>query len=141
MLTGLHSELLDLIQAADRRGANALIDEWAGVHGYERAAIDLLDPVLQAWGEKWATGEKVSLAQGYIAGKIAEDVLLKAAAERSADPATGTLKGPVVMGNIEDDFHSLGRRLVMTFLRADGWEVCDWRPCWLTKWARSGCWR
>ncbi|MFQ5343212.1 MAG: B12-binding domain-containing protein [Anaerolineae bacterium] len=125
MVTGPHSQLLDLIQSADRRGANALIDEWAGVHGYERAVIELLDPVLQAWGEKWAAGEEVSLAQGYIAGKIAEDVLLQAAAERTKDPAPGALKGPVVMGSIEDDFHSLGRRLVTTFLCADGWEVCD----------------
>ena len=125
MLVGLHRKLLDLIQSADRRGANALIDEWAGLHSYERAVIELLEPVLQVWGEKWAAGEEVSLAQGYIAGKIAEDVLLQAAAERTEDLAPRALKGPVVMGNIEDDFHSLGRRLVTTFLRADGWEVCD----------------
>jgi methanogenic corrinoid protein MtbC1 len=32
---------------------------------------------------------------------------------------------PVVIGNIEDDFHSLGRRIVAVYLRAAGWEVHD----------------
>ena len=34
-------------------------------------------------------------------------------------------KGPVVIGNIEEDFHALGRRMVGTFLRAEGWIVHD----------------
>jgi methylmalonyl-CoA mutase cobalamin-binding domain/chain len=29
------------------------------------------------------------------------------------------------VGNIEDDFHSLGRRIVISFLRCSGWEVHD----------------
>jgi methanogenic corrinoid protein MtbC1 len=31
----------------------------------------------------------------------------------------------VVIGNIEDDFHSLGRRIVVSFLQSAGWEVHD----------------
>jgi len=34
-------------------------------------------------------------------------------------------KGTVVIGNIEEDFHALGRRMVGTFLRAEGWIVHD----------------
>ncbi len=31
----------------------------------------------------------------------------------------------MVIGNIEDDFHSLGRRIVASFLSAADWEVHD----------------
>ena len=31
----------------------------------------------------------------------------------------------MILGNIEDDFHALGRRIVCTFLHAQGWEVID----------------
>ncbi|MEI6877096.1 MAG: hypothetical protein WCL50_18435, partial [Spirochaetota bacterium] len=34
-------------------------------------------------------------------------------------------KGKAVIGNIEEDFHGLGRRLVASFLRTSGWEVHD----------------
>ena len=34
-------------------------------------------------------------------------------------------KGPVVIGNVEDDFQSLGRKFVVIFLLAAGWEVID----------------
>ena len=34
-------------------------------------------------------------------------------------------KGPVVMGNIEDDYHPLGRKMVVAFLRVAGWKVLD----------------
>ena len=73
--------------------------------------------------EKWEK-EGTSLAQGYIAAKIAEDVLKKLAAERTYS-VTPKLKGPIVIDNIEDDTHSLGRKMVMTFMETDGWEVYD----------------
>jgi hypothetical protein len=33
--------------------------------------------------------------------------------------------GPVIVGNIEDDYHSLGRKLVSVFLQSAGWQVID----------------
>jgi len=117
--------LLACMLNSDRRGAGLLVDQWAAESGYERAVNELLDPVLQRFGEIWACDEDVSLAQGYISAKIAEDIMLKAAqaapsAEQEEEP-----KRTVVLGNIEDDYHALGRKLVATFLRADGWHVID----------------
>ena len=31
----------------------------------------------------------------------------------------------MVIGNIEEDFHALGRQMVRTFSRAEGWDVID----------------
>lgn len=124
MTTEYSRGLFDFIIAADRAAAAALIEEWAETRSHERAAEELLEPALQLLGERWSKEEDVSLAQGYVAGKIAEDLLTKiAVAQASRTPVQK--KGPVVMGNIEDDYHSLGRKLVVTFLRTAGWEVHD----------------
>lgn len=117
-------KLLEFILAADRRSANELIEEWSDAHGYKRAVMELLEPTLERFGEMWAD-ENVSLAQGYIAAKIAEDTMTKAAEERSQEPSVTETKGPVVIGNIEDDYHALGRKLVVTFLSTAGWKVYD----------------
>ncbi len=117
-------EFLEFMFRSDRAAANVWMDEWVKSHSYKQAVSDILEPVLAEFGKKWATEGGYSLAQGYIVGKIAEDILTKASVE-TAQPITQNIKSPVVIGNIEDDYHSLGRKLVVTFLRASGWEVHD----------------
>lgn len=121
----LQSALIKTIHQADRSAANALIDTWAAEHGYEHLFIDILEPVLKKIGDEWAFNDSVTLAQAYVAAKIAEDVLTKIASQISPSEADQPEKGPIVFGNIEDDFHSLGRRMVVTFLRINGWNVID----------------
>ncbi len=122
-----HQELLNAIQQADRAGANAIIEDWAAGHSYPQVVPDLLSPTLEAFGRLWAHREiGFSLATGYVAAKVAEDVLARLLEEAGAHgKAQAPLKGPVVLGNVEDDFHPLGRKMVGAFLRADGWEVHD----------------
>ena len=121
----LKNELLERILAGDRRSATALVEEWAEDHGYERAVTEILEPALTLFGDRWATEDDVSLAQGYIAGKVAEDIMERAAASQAVKSPVSESKGQVVIGNIEDDCHVLGRRMVATFLRLAGWEVYD----------------
>lgn len=122
-LTTSVTELTRLINDADRDGANRLVDRWAAERGYEDALSRLLEPVLRDVGERWER-EDISLAQSFVAGKVAEDILAKALAAAPAGELRPT-KGTVVLGNIEDDYHSLGRRMVGTFLKAAGWSVID----------------
>ncbi len=123
-VTDKQDKLLNYILKSNREQANDLVDEWASTHSYRQAIFELLEPALVKFGEKWNTNEGSSLAMGYVAGKIAEDIMTKASVE-NPKTATHKTKGPVVIGNIEDDFHSLGRKMVVTFLRANGWEVFD----------------
>jgi methanogenic corrinoid protein MtbC1 len=116
--------LIEAIERADRSGALAILEAWAAEHGEERLVTEVLDPVLRHIGEVWDHGRGISLAQGYVAARIAEDVLVKIAASGTRLTAAGG-RGPVVIGNIEEDFQALGRRMVGTFLRADGWTVHD----------------
>ena len=119
--------LLDAIQQADRAGARAVIEAWAETHPFERVVPDLLSPTLETFGRLWAHRKLgFSLATGYVAAKVAEDVLARLLEEAGArGEARAPLKGPVVLGNVEDDFHPLGRKMVGAFLRADGWDVQD----------------
>jgi methylmalonyl-CoA mutase cobalamin-binding domain/chain len=114
--------LYSLILDAEREEALGLLLEHAGAYGFQATVNDLLEPVLERTGEAWHL-ENLSLAQGYVAGKIAEDLLV-AAAESGGDLPLD-VKGPVVLGNVEDDYHSLGRKMVAVFLRAAGWKVID----------------
>lgn len=117
--------LIEMIQKADRQGANQLLDAWANENGHERLLKEVLEPTLLLIGEEWRTAETFTLAQAYVAAKVAEDALTKTAAHRQEGDAIPPSKGPVVIGNIEEDFHSLGRRMVGIFLEADGWIVHD----------------
>ncbi len=121
----IQQSLIERIRLADRQGSNALLDAWAKEHGYERLITDVLDPALTLIGEEWSTSGTFTLAQVYIAAKVTEDVLSRIADMRKLSPEERPPKGPVVIGNIEEDFHALGRRMVGTFLRAEGWIVHD----------------
>jgi methylmalonyl-CoA mutase cobalamin-binding domain/chain len=121
-IQALRANLFEHIIEARRDKAVELLTAEGTAKGFSYAVHEILEPVLVEIGERWAT-DKLSLAQGYVAGKVAEDVLLKMS---NASPRPeGARKGPVVIGNIEDDHHALGRKMVAIFLSAAGWEVVD----------------
>ena len=63
-------------------------------YSYSDVICLFLEPVLTDIGELWIR-DKITLAQGYVAGKNAED------------------------------FHAFGRKMVTTFLKIAGWQVHD----------------
>jgi methanogenic corrinoid protein MtbC1 len=125
MLEDLKKELLAMILDGDRQGATSLMATWADSNGYERAVTELLEPVLSLIGKRWESSETISLGQGYVAGKVAEDIMEMAAFAHAVDSREIESKGTVVIGNIEEDSHALGRKLVIIFLKLDGWKIVD----------------
>lgn len=121
----IQQALIEAIRQADRQGANALLDAWAAENGYEHLLSKILDPALELIGEEWVSAGAVTISQAYVAAKLAEDVMGKIVALGHPAPVGQVSKGHVVIGNIEEDFHALGRKMVGTFLRAHGWEVHD----------------
>ena len=117
--------LIETIHRGDRSGAHVLLDAWAAEYGYEHLPAKVLDPVLMQLGAEWGSSETFTLAQMYVAAKVTEDVLDRVAHLFTVPGEGKPPKGPVVIGNSEDDFHALGRHLVGTFLRAEGWVVHD----------------
>jgi len=116
--------LFAAIMQGERAEANALLETYALARSYRFTMSEVMEPVLEEIGSCWDK-ETISLAQGYIAGKVAEDCLLKVDAEDHQNGTTRINKGPVIIGNIEDDFHSLGRKLISIFLQSAGWQVID----------------
>jgi methanogenic corrinoid protein MtbC1 len=120
-----HVESEDLLAAmtnSDRAGAAELIERaLAGGMPPETVIAEILDPAIVQLGCLWEK-ETMSLAQNYVASKIAEDALLRCIPVRSSDTV---YKGAAVLGNIEDDFHGLGRKTVGLFLSAAGWDIYD----------------
>jgi methylmalonyl-CoA mutase cobalamin-binding domain/chain len=117
--------LHDLFLSADKIAALELIEEWAKENSFEEALTKLVEPALRKFGQKWARQDDVNLAQGYIAAKISEEVLLRIAEERKENGVTSQIQGIAVVGNIEDDYHALGRKMIRNFLQSSGWEVHD----------------
>jgi methanogenic corrinoid protein MtbC1 len=119
----LRHKLIDSILDADRHLANQIVDEFSLIYGYESGVSELLEPALIQIGEMWLKEDSVTLAQGYVAGIVAQDVFSKAFAKDNS--SLKPHKGTVVIGNIEDDFHSLGRKMVISSLLIAGWQVYD----------------
>lgn len=123
-LADLQPYLYRCVQDADRSGAAVLLDQAVAESGFRRTISELLEPTLRQIGERFAI-DKLTLAQGYVAGKIAEDLLAKLEAGTADAGGNAERRGIAVLGNAEDDYHALGRRMVGTFLRVDGWRVED----------------
>ncbi len=113
-----------LISEGEKDKAVDLLADWAKERGFREVIFDVLEPMLVTWGKLWMQG-KLSLAHGYISGKVAEEFYMLA----SKDPQFASLpsqpKGTIILGNVEDDFHPLGRRLVNIYAQSSGWKVFD----------------
>jgi len=118
----LSRQLLTAMINSDRSVAAEIIKQAlaAGIDSRQVIA-EILDPAIVRLGRMWEE-EAMSLAQNFVASKIAEDALLLCLPESGVHQH---IKGTVVIGNIEDDFHSLGRKTVGLFLSAAGWDVHD----------------
>ncbi len=123
-ILALREALVALIKQADRAGANALLDQWAEQYGYEQMFKIILEPALVIIGDT-ITAELSTLAQAYVAAKVAEDMLNKITRLAQEKDGAQPVRGPIVLGNAEEDFHAMGRRMVATMLRSKGWVVCD----------------
>jgi methanogenic corrinoid protein MtbC1 len=113
-----------LIEEGEKDKAVAQLLEWAGQSGFKEVVLDILEPLMVQWGKLWMQG-KLSLAHGYLAGKVAEELFLNALKSKEFMASIAQKKGTIVLGNIEDDYHPLGRRLVTIFAQTSGWNTID----------------
>jgi methylmalonyl-CoA mutase cobalamin-binding domain/chain len=124
----LQERLFGLILEAKRDEALALLRAAKAESGGIATLKELLEPVLRRIGERWSI-DKISLAVAYVAGKVAEDFIAEILPD--ASPGGGGAGEPAgagkvaILGNAEDDYHGLGRRIVAAFLRVAGWRVVD----------------
>ena len=117
--------LQEAVENADLRTGRAILDKIVEEYGYEALVLDVFEPLLVDMGEKLKRKE-IPLAQTYMFSSLADQVLnAYELSEKNTVHRDAPLKGPTVVANIEDDCHSLGRKIVATMLRIHNWEVYD----------------
>ena len=107
---------------ADRVLARTVLEQWAKQFGTDHLLVDLLLPVMEKYGEHYFTTDESPLSRGYVVARIAEDAIGFVSKEQTQ---VSKEKGRVILGNAEDDFHGLGRRIVGTVLKAHGYRLYD----------------
>lgn len=119
----INKVLTNRILEADRPGAMKLIDGWCDKHSIDQVVEKVLVPALATLSTIWDKLLDPPLAPAYVTSRVIQDVMKKVA--DNVPQHEKVERGPVVMCNIEDDFHSLGREVVTAFLQAYGWRVYD----------------
>ena len=116
--------IANLINEGEKDQAVTLLSDWSHQSSFKDVIFGVLEPMLVKWGKLWMQG-KLSLAHGYLSGKVAEEFYLLASFDTEFNVSHALKAGTVILGNIEDDFHPLGRRLVKIFSQAAGWNMID----------------
>jgi methanogenic corrinoid protein MtbC1 len=107
--------------AMDRVGARETLMVAAQSVGVLDASEQVITPALEHIGDDWERGG-VSLAQLYMAGRIAEQIV----GEVLPQSVPGDGEAPQIAIAVLEDQHALGKRLVLSALRSSGHAVADY---------------
>jgi methanogenic corrinoid protein MtbC1 len=120
-LDELTSELYAALAALDRPRIEALFQDAVSHKGPMQAIEDLMVPALVQLGEEWDAG-KIALSQIYMSSRICEDIVERMlpamAEERKSYPRVAIV--------VLSDYHTLGKRIVLSVMRASGFDVLDY---------------
>lgn len=113
--------LMDALLAVNRVTArNLIINEFNGSNAFE-LINGTIAPALEQIGAMWARGD-VALSQDYMASKICEEIVESILPSDSPSRKDMPVIGITTLG----DEHMLGRRVVCSFLKANGYNIHDY---------------
>ncbi len=121
---GPSPRLADMEQAllsVDRVKAGRIVKESCSASSPFTCLETLVVPALEEIGRRWENGD-VALSQVYMSGRICEeivDAMLPPGDPRRVDQ-------PKMAIAVLEDHHGLGKRIVISVLRAGGYEVTDY---------------
>jgi methanogenic corrinoid protein MtbC1 len=113
--------LRDALESCDRARVEPVLADAVRDLPPLEVVESLLVPVLARLGDDWCAGE-VALSQIYLAGRICEDLVGRLLPAHVAGAATRPRQAIAVL----DDYHLLGKRIVLSVLRASGIPVLDY---------------
>ena len=114
-------ELYDALVTLDRPRTEALFLQAAGRTSPMHAIETLMVPALIQLGHAWDKGQ-IALSQIYMSSRICEDIVEHSLPATAAERKTLPRLAIVVLS----DYHTLGKRIVLSVLRASGFEVLDY---------------
>ncbi len=109
--------LLSLNRVAAR---NIIENEFSGENAFEIIKT-IISPVLEHIGDMWESGE-IALSQEYMAGKICEEIVESILPSGSQARKSMPVIGITTLG----DEHRFGKRIVSSFLSANGFNIHDY---------------
>lgn len=120
-LNASQQALADALLSMDRVRVQSVIDAELASGGKLVALTDqMLVPVLEAIGNGWELGE-LALSQMYMAGRIVEECLSKKFTFSPSEACSARIAITVL-----EDYHMLGKNMVVSLLRAAGHSIQDW---------------
>jgi methanogenic corrinoid protein MtbC1 len=117
----LASELYVSLVALDRPRIEALIQQAVSRTSPMQAVEELMVPALILLGEDWNAG-KVALSQIYMSSRICEDIVKRILPAADAERKTP----PQLAIAVLSDYHTLGKRIVLSVMRASGFDILDY---------------
>lgn len=117
----LQDEFIEAVGSLDEARSIAIANEFLA-HGYTtRSIIDLLNEGVKRVGDKFAAGE-FFIGDLIVSGMLYRSII--SLFSTSAVPS-GHVLGRVVIGVAQDDIHDIGKDIVVSVLRAEGFDVID----------------
>lgn len=105
----------------DRLEVRRLFREVESREGLARAVEELVAPSLEHIGAAWEQGS-LALSQVYVSSRFCEELLV----EEGAATLLGRPGQPRIALGIYEDYHQLGKRMVLSVLRSSGYAVLDY---------------
>ena len=104
----------------DRSAADKIITDYTRPGGSIQIANELVTKALDRIGKAWEEG-KVALSQVYMSGILCEELIDKMVPRLKPEQ-----KGKAVIAIAAfEDFHTLGKRIIYSSLRAGGFDIID----------------
>jgi methanogenic corrinoid protein MtbC1 len=105
----------------DRLKASEILEETSGTWSSMEQLKHIVVPALERIGSGWETG-RIALTQVYMAGRICEELVEKILPRE----APARKRQPEMAITVLQDYHLLGKRIVLSALRASGYELKDY---------------
>jgi methanogenic corrinoid protein MtbC1 len=105
----------------DRLKASEVLEETSGTWSSMEQLKHIVVPALERIGSGWETG-RIALTQVYMAGRICEELVEKILPREAPDRK----RQPEMAITVLQDYHLLGKRIVLSALRASGYKLKDY---------------
>ncbi|QTA93281.1 cobalamin B12-binding domain-containing protein [Desulfonema magnum] len=107
--------------SVDRLAARATLAELSKHLELTEISDKIITPALEKIGEKWNAGD-AALSQVYMSGIICEELLDTLLPKKKSSQSNSSSIAIVTF----EDYHILGKRIVLSVMRASGFEVSDY---------------
>jgi methanogenic corrinoid protein MtbC1 len=105
----------------DRVKANEILEETGKIWSPMEQVKYVVTPALDRIGTGWEEG-RIALTQVYMAGRICEELVERILPREAPDRK----RQPKMAITVLQDYHLLGKRIILSALRASGYELNDY---------------